>query len=339
MPIIAVVIPFYQVEPGILLGAIESVFRQRVPSGTTVDIIVVDDASPVKGRDEIGNLVPPPGFNLTLIEQVNGGPGAARNTALNNLPEQTEFVAFLDSDDRWNEDHLSAALSVLADDADFYFCDHSRWYDQATWFESSNTIRKWRADGDKRMVADRADSTILSLNQNDAFCSFIEDYLAHTSSVVYRFSRCRDVRFDTRLRHAGEDTMFWLELAQTARAVRFSTVPRVHTGRGNNMYFASIEWDHPEAARRIGYILILFARIHRKFKLTGPAQQAAGERLRALQKTFGHVWLRKLVKFRDPDWRALYPVVREDPWVLPRMLFIGAEMARRHLLKGQPSEK
>ena len=100
---IAVIIPYFQCESGILAKALNSVFLSEVASD--VHIILVDDQSPVSAKDELATLGSTR-FPVTVIEQVNAGPGGARNTGLENLPAGTDYVAFLDSDDVWSPRHL-----------------------------------------------------------------------------------------------------------------------------------------------------------------------------------------------------------------------------------------
>ena len=80
-PKIAVVIPFFQNEPGVLLRALSSVAAQDYPKDFLY-VIVVDDGSPYSAELEIQMNPAPQGLNLTIIRQHNSGPGAARNTAL-----------------------------------------------------------------------------------------------------------------------------------------------------------------------------------------------------------------------------------------------------------------
>src|SRR4051812_14811598 len=119
---IAVVIPFYQRQSGILRKAVLSALMQEGASDLV--ILIVDDASPVSAREDIGDLVAAHPDRIKIIEQANGGPASARNRALDNVPLGTEFVAFLDSDDAWTQDHIANALVVLESGDDFYFADH-----------------------------------------------------------------------------------------------------------------------------------------------------------------------------------------------------------------------
>src|SRR5262245_26746322 len=92
----AVVIPYYQEEPGILRGAVKSAIAQEGISD--LEIIVVDDGSPAPASDELKNLALPEHVRVKLLEQPNRGPGAARNRGLDHVSTDTVYIAFLDSD-------------------------------------------------------------------------------------------------------------------------------------------------------------------------------------------------------------------------------------------------
>ncbi|MDB5935955.1 MAG: glycosyltransferase family 2 protein [Massilia sp.] len=114
----AVVIPFYQRDSGILIKAVHPILAQTL-SANQIKIIIVDDASPSRARDELAHLAD----RITIIEQANSGPAAARNKGLNSVPGDVQFVAFLDSDDAWAPEHLENARIALGGN-DFYFADH-----------------------------------------------------------------------------------------------------------------------------------------------------------------------------------------------------------------------
>lgn len=94
-PGISVVIPAYN-RADLLAESLTSVFSQtRAP----LEVIVVDDAS-ADATAEVANQFP-----VTLIRhQVNSGNSVSRNTGISAA--RGELVAFLDSDDLWNPDHL-----------------------------------------------------------------------------------------------------------------------------------------------------------------------------------------------------------------------------------------
>ncbi len=68
-------------------------------------------------------LTPAEQGNVLLIRQANGGCGMARNAALDVMPGNIEWIAFLDSDDRWKPAHLVRAITALQEGFDFFFAD------------------------------------------------------------------------------------------------------------------------------------------------------------------------------------------------------------------------
>ena len=123
---LAVIIPYFQQESGILLRALASVGRQRIPDGWVVEAIVVDDGSPCSADRETRNLRFDGSLRLRVITQENGGVAAARNRALDAAAKDTALIAFLDSDDIWPETHLERAIGALNSGYDFCFTDTRR---------------------------------------------------------------------------------------------------------------------------------------------------------------------------------------------------------------------
>lgn len=86
--------------------AISSVLNQTQPPG---EIIIVDDGS----DDNSANVVKSFGDQVTYIYQNNQGVSAARNTGIKaaNYP----WLAFLDSDDKWQPEKLASQLQFLSE--------------------------------------------------------------------------------------------------------------------------------------------------------------------------------------------------------------------------------
>ena len=99
----SVVIPSYN-RAKRLPAAIDSVLRQGYPD---VEIIVVDDGS----VDDTRAVVAQYGDRVRYVYQPNAGVGAARNTGIRHAAR--EFVAFLDSDDRWHDFKLSMQMALF----------------------------------------------------------------------------------------------------------------------------------------------------------------------------------------------------------------------------------
>ncbi len=100
---ITVVIPLYNKEAEIA-RAIRSVMAQSVQPH---EIIVVDDGSTDRSAAIVEELQCP---KVRLIRQLNRGVSAARNLAI--LKAETEWVALLDGDDRWEPDYLKEILRL-----------------------------------------------------------------------------------------------------------------------------------------------------------------------------------------------------------------------------------
>ena len=107
MPDIAVVIPCYN-GAAYLDGAIASVLGQ---SHAASRVLVVDDASTDQSV-VIAESYRARGYPVCCLRLArNGGPATARNAAIAQIGEP--FVAFLDADDRWTEDHCESLLTLL----------------------------------------------------------------------------------------------------------------------------------------------------------------------------------------------------------------------------------
>jgi glycosyltransferase involved in cell wall biosynthesis len=107
MPVITTIIPVFN-RATTVRRAIDSVLGQEAPSGCSVKIIVVDDAS----SDDLAASLQPYGDSVTCIRHTcNSGPASARNTGIAAAREG--YVAFLDSDDVWLPGKLTAQLGAM----------------------------------------------------------------------------------------------------------------------------------------------------------------------------------------------------------------------------------
>jgi len=100
---IAVVIPAYNIADYIA-RAIDSVLAQTHPAD---EIIVVDDGS----VDNTAKIIKNYGEKVRYIYQENAGLAAARNTGIKAAT--SEWMAFLDGDDEWLENHLKLQIELL----------------------------------------------------------------------------------------------------------------------------------------------------------------------------------------------------------------------------------
>lgn len=111
LPKVAVIIPYFQRETGILARALQSIRAQDYP-GNLLYVVVVDHGSPVSAQEELAAHPAPPGLRVVVIGRSTRGQTKPENAG-RTLQSHTELVAYLDSDDEWLGDHLLHAVTAL----------------------------------------------------------------------------------------------------------------------------------------------------------------------------------------------------------------------------------
>jgi SAM-dependent methyltransferase len=102
---VSVIMPVYNGQAH-LQTALRSVIDQ---DEQPLELIIIDDGSTDSSVDIIRTIEFP--FPITIIRQANSGQSAARNAG--GRAAQGEFLAFIDQDDQWREDHLSILHPAL----------------------------------------------------------------------------------------------------------------------------------------------------------------------------------------------------------------------------------
>lgn len=310
-PSVAVVIPFYQRRSGILRTAVESVLAQRGSQHSTV--IVVDDASPVPARTELGELMLQHPGRIVIMEQANGGPAAARNAALNALPSGTDYVAFLDSDDAWIPEHLERAVTALSQDGDFYFSDHYQLRQNVSAFRRGGRI-------DVAQHPALAGAEALHRYHGDMFDQILSGNIIGTSTVVYRLAAAPALRFREEFVYAGEDYLFWLELTRRTGRIVFSALCECTYGEGVNIFSGS-GWGSENSLLRLHHEMKYKKSLPRLFELSPEQQRANSVAVRQLRRGFVADLLHRLLHRRSWAPGLLGRQWRVDPqtflWALP----------------------
>ena len=109
---VSVVIPTYN-RSRYVIEAIRSVLAQTRPAE---EVIVVDDGS----TDGTARLIAEEFPEVRLLRQENAGVSAARNLGIRSA--RNDWIAFLDSDDRWLPRKLERQQSLLERDASLRVC-------------------------------------------------------------------------------------------------------------------------------------------------------------------------------------------------------------------------
>jgi succinoglycan biosynthesis protein ExoW len=229
---ISVIIPFFQRSDGILRRAVQSVAAQQFPWPASLDLIIIDDGSPADPFLELVDLPLPSWLHLRIIGQPNAGPAAARNRGLDAVKAGTQFVAFLDSDDIWKPGHLAHGIDAMVQGHDFYFCDSA--LPTTTMFAELEEFRQWH--GQTAFEALAGPGQLYHFANGRGRLPMLREYLCQTSSVILRHEAFQGLRFDEKLRHAGEDWLMWVRLAHRVESICFSREVNCVRGEGINLY-------------------------------------------------------------------------------------------------------
>lgn len=300
---VAIVVPYFQREAGILCRCLTSVAKQD--SSVDYHVFVVDDASPVSAVSELERM--DPGFRprITCLTRENGGPAKARNTALDHIATQDfSQIAFLDSDDEWEPFHLANALSLLGGTADFYFADFRHIDSERSAFEKAIALGELDLS-DHEQVGGEPNY----LYRGDLVEQTIVENLIGTPTVVYNTLNLGHIRFETDYYFAGEDYRFWIEAARTTDKIAFSTRVSCRCGRGVNVYSAS-GWGSENALERIRDELHYLSCTVKQFPLSKRGEARRRDRLRALKSSFFRELLHRLVRRKRIRPRTLLEIAR-----------------------------
>jgi glycosyltransferase involved in cell wall biosynthesis len=247
---VAVIVPVYRAV--FLRDALDSVFEQTHPAD---EVIVIDDGSP--DQEQLSQAVAPYEGRLTLLRQPNGGAAVARNTGL--AAASSDFVAFLDADDRWLPHFLHDQLAFLqaTADADLVYADATVTGDTPAAGRTFMT-----------MCPSRGAVTLESLLAQE--CNVL------TSTVVVRRSIVMAAGlFDVNLRR-GQDFDLWLRLVARGARVRYQqqvlALRRLH---GDNL--SGTRLNELERA------LHVFGKAMRTLPLSSREREVAERRVRELE--------------------------------------------------------
>ncbi len=301
---VSIIIPYFQREPGLLRRALDSIFAQSLADNVAVEIIIADDESPSPPEIEISNLARA-NFSITTLKQRNGGPARARNNGLDHAAE-ADYVAFLDSDDYWLPNHLSTALAALKDGAGFYFANNIP-DPGTTWFKQLRNGDELIARAEPRAGAWRRISS-------DALLPlFLDDCVAHTSSVVIDMAVIRDKRFDESQAKAGEDYLFWLEAVTHTPFAALCVEPQAVRGHGVDLDRSAYDWNNPGSVRRLYYNLLFRKKARERYCTTKEHRQIVTKLLRKLRREILYLLMRNALVYKSTNSWVLARLAEKDP--------------------------
>ncbi|WP_284778393.1 glycosyltransferase family A protein [Agrobacterium sp. lyk4-40-TYG-31] len=308
-----VVIPYYQKQHGVLGRALASVFSQSLQD---FDLVIVDDESPYPIEKELEELTEAQRNRIKVVKQANGGPGGARNTGLDNVPAETAYVAFLDSDDMWTPDHLkNAAYSLETFGGECYWASmqaSDEFYYHFAISELENNEGATRLNESPKVIELPDLASVMLRNW-----SFL-----HLSCMVIGRPLFEKIRFDPVLRLAAEDVLFFCDCILASKRSLLCDDAGAMRGMGVNI-FHSIDNSSPEFLRQQFNTWVALDTLQGRFAKR-PADVASiasyknTARKQALWSQAG-----KLKQRKAPELGLLFKWMMRDPAILRAALELG----------------
>jgi glycosyltransferase involved in cell wall biosynthesis len=170
--LVSVIIPTYN-RAHLVVEAIQSVKAQSYPA---IQIIVADDGSQDNTAQSVAKFE-----NVEYYYQENKGQGAARNLGLRYA--KGEYIASLDSDDRWHRDFLKVAVAALEQyEADFVFLN---WTES---FGTEKSVSGWERSKQWQKYFKNSSGEWAVLNAKEVRELFLKTCPAPSSALLIRRS-------------------------------------------------------------------------------------------------------------------------------------------------------
>lgn len=353
MPEVTVFIPYYQRESGLLREAVRSVFAQSLFGAPTdpgrwepcagldravhlegeVELLIVDDGSPVPARDELRGLEPPPGVRVRIVEQENRGLIGARNRGLDEVDPATRYFAMVDSDDQWSPWHLERALFALRCGADVYT---SNWFTAETGRDAFTEFKKLDLT-DHEPLEGMTQGYRFS---GDLVRQEVDASIGRPSALVFRWSAFSDLRNDPRLEHSSEDQLWRFSMFVRDPELVFSARPEVASGVGVS-HFSGIDFvsERGLLALRDRIFCMRLARSLQGF--SEAARPVAARAIGLARRDIAAIVLNRLARRRSIYPGALLSTMGRDPgmWLgLPWhiLAIVGQKLSRRRAAAAVP---
>lgn len=303
---ITVIIPFYQKRSGILRRALDSIFRQTLQD---FEIVVVDDASPCPIEGDLEGLDTAQLARIRVIRQANAGPGGARNTGLDAVASDSQFAAFLDSDDEWAPDHLLNAVTTMSQhDADCYWASihGGEGFGYHFGVAQLQKTEKTVVLQDSPLVVEVPEMSRVMLKD----WGFL-----HLSCMVIARPLIETIRFDAEFRLAAEDVLFFCDCVQAAKRVILCDAAGAQRGEGINI-FHSIDSGSPEFLQQQFNTWAALDTLERRLAHK-PAELLLIRDYKLMarkQALWGQVG--RLKRGKIPQWQGLLRWYRRDPGII-----------------------
>ena len=148
--------------------------------------------------------------------------------------------------------------------------------------------------------------------QGDLLDQIIRGNVVGTSTVVYDLQQFPDKRFKVEFTNAGEDYLFWMDIAHSGAKVAFSSSSEANYGRGVNI-FAGTGWGTEKYMLRL-HNEIKYQKLTRQLFPVTPQQRAHIQAsLGTLRNAFARDLLHRVAHRKPLQWGLLWRHVQLDP--------------------------
>lgn len=179
---VSVIIPTYN-RKEIVVDAIVSVLNQDYKD---FEVIVIDDGSTDGTTQYLLNRFP----DIRLITQKNKGVSNARNIGI--VAAKGNYIAFLDSDDRWLANKLTRQIQYIKKYPDYNIC-----HTEEIWYRNGIRVNPMKKHQD---------------SAEDLFLKSLKGCIISTSSVLIKKQLFDDVGLYDESLPACEDYDLWLRI-------------------------------------------------------------------------------------------------------------------------------
>jgi succinoglycan biosynthesis protein ExoW len=221
------------------------------------------------------------------------------------------LVAFLDSDDEWEPDHLRNALEAFHSGCDFYFSDHLDYSGETTRFGRFHNRGTFRACDHPKV---RPGSSIRWFS-GDFVDQLLREFVVSTPTVVLRRSLLVRHRFPIQYRRSGEDHLLWLQIAASGAKVAFSEKVECILGKGVNIFEGS-GWGTDGAFECSVDFFKMLLHMSKKFAETEEQKKDLSRRLSHTRRECIRILIHDIAHGRVISARDVWRHLRNDPLTL-----------------------
>ena len=204
---VSIIVPVYNCEKYIR-ECVDSLLAQ---THKDIKVILVNDGSPDNSIEILREYEKQDKRVKVIDNKQNRGVSSVRNDGIDAA--DTEYICFVDSDDRVEKDYVETLLSLFDKNTAFTACSYK--------YEKRNN-KSFKNKKEK----------ILTFTKSEALKEVISDktFFGFTWNKMYKKSILKNVRYNTEV-HAGEDLVFNIDYIDSCKddsVVKFTTKKLYH---------------------------------------------------------------------------------------------------------------